>query len=49
VLAWGPGLEARGAPPRPYLLRMFVDIERNPPEIVTGYWTSRIEKYRSSP
>ena len=39
----------RGAPPRPYLLRVFVDIDRDPPEIVTGYWTSRIGKYRSSP
>lgn len=39
----------RGASQRPYLLRVFVDIDRNPPEIVTGYWTSRIDKYRSSP
>ena len=39
----------RGAPPRPFLLRVLVDIDRTPPEIVTGYWTSRIGKYRSSP
>jgi hypothetical protein len=39
----------RETPPRAFLLRVFVDIDRNPPEIVTGYWTSRIGKYRSSP
>jgi hypothetical protein len=39
----------RGTPPRPYLLMVFVDTDRDPPEIVTGYWTSRIGKYRSSP
>ncbi len=37
----------RGEPSRPYLLRVFVDIDRMPPEIVTVYWTSRIGKYRS--
>jgi len=28
---------------------VFVDIDRDPPEIVTGCWTSRIGKDRSSP
>ncbi len=31
----------------PYLLRVFIDIDRTPPEIVTAYWTSRVDKYRS--
>jgi len=34
-----------GEPPRTYLLRIFVDIDRSPPHIVTVYRTSRIEKY----
>ncbi|QQS47657.1 MAG: DUF4258 domain-containing protein [Acidobacteriota bacterium] len=29
----------------PYLIRIFVDIDRNPPEIVTVYRTSKIQKY----
>jgi hypothetical protein len=33
-----------------YLLRIFVDIDRQPPEVVTAYRTSKIEKYwRSEP
>ena len=28
-----------------YLLRVFVDVNRNPAEVVTVYRTSRIEKY----
>jgi len=32
-----------------YLVRVFVDIDRAPPEIVTAYRTSRISKYRSRP
>ena len=28
-----------------YLVRVFMDIDRNPPEIVTAYKTSKIEKY----
>lgn len=28
-----------------YLIRIFVDIDRNPIEVVTGYKTSKIEKY----
>ncbi len=30
-----------------YLLRVFVDVDRQPPEVVTVYRTSKIEKYRS--
>ena len=34
-----------GAPQRAYLLRVFVDLDREPPEVVTVYRTSKIEKY----
>jgi len=34
-----------GAPVRVYLLRVFVDTDRRPAEVVTAYRTSRIEKY----
>jgi hypothetical protein len=34
-----------GAPSRIYLLRVFVDIDRRPPEVVTAYRTSQVEKY----
>nr|MBC7245068.1 DUF4258 domain-containing protein [Chloroflexota bacterium] len=34
-----------GEPPRLYLLRVFVDIDRTPPEVVTVYRTSKIAKY----
>jgi len=30
-----------------FLIRVFVDVDRLPPEIVTAYRTSKIEKYRS--
>jgi hypothetical protein len=30
-----------------YLLRVFVDVDRSPAEVVTVYRTSKIEKYRS--
>ncbi len=30
---------------RIYLLRVFVDIDRKPPEVVTAYRTSKIKKY----
>lgn len=33
------------APPKTYLLRVFVDIDRIPPEVVTVYRTSKIAKY----
>jgi hypothetical protein len=32
-----------------HLLRVFVDVDRNPPELVTVYRTSQIDKYRSKP
>jgi len=35
----------RGDPPRLYLLRVFVDVDRKPPEVVTAYRTSKIGKY----
>ena len=36
---------ALGNPPRLYLIRVFVDVDRTPPEVVTVYRTSKIEKY----
>jgi len=38
-----------GEPARKYLVRVVVDIDRKPPEVVTAYKTSRIEKYRNTP
>jgi hypothetical protein len=32
-----------------YLVRVFVDIDRTPFEVVTAYRTSKIDKYRSRP
>ena len=34
-----------GHPPQTYLLRVFVDVDRTPPEVVTVYRTSKITKY----
>lgn len=34
-----------GEPPKHYLVRVFVDVERYPAEVVTVYRTSKIEKY----
>ena len=34
-----------GEPPKEYILRVFVDTDRNPPQVVTAYRTSKIEKY----
>ena len=34
-----------GEPSKEYILRVFVDTGRNPPQIVTVYRTSKIEKY----
>ena len=34
-----------GEPPKTYLLRVFVDIDRIPPEVVTVYRTRKITKY----
>lgn len=35
-----------GDPARDTLVRVFVDIDRTPPEIVTAYRTSKLAKYR---
>jgi hypothetical protein len=37
-----------GSLPRTYLLRVFVDVNRTPPEVVTAYRTSKITKYWST-
>jgi hypothetical protein len=34
-----------GEPPKTYILRVFIDIDRKPPYVVTVYRTSKIEKY----
>jgi len=34
-----------GDPPQMYLLRVFVDVDRLPPEVVTVYRTSKVAKY----
>jgi hypothetical protein len=34
-----------GEPVKVYLLRVVVDVDRNPPEVVTAYRTSKIDKY----
>jgi hypothetical protein len=34
-----------GEPLKAYVLRVFVDIDRKPPYVVTVYRTSKIEKY----
>jgi len=40
----------KGEPSKTYLLRVFVDVDRQPPEVVTVYCTSKISKYwRSEP
>jgi hypothetical protein len=31
-----------------YILRVFVDVDRSPPEVVTAYRSSKIEKYWSN-
>jgi hypothetical protein len=31
------------------LLRVFVDVDRRPPAVVTAYRTSKLEKYRRTP
>jgi len=38
-----------GNPPGDRLLRVLVDVDRDPPEVVTAYRTSKISKYRSPP
>ena len=34
-----------GEPSKGYLLRVVVDVDRDPPEVVTVYRTSKVEKY----
>ena len=34
-----------GSPPKTYLVRVILDTERSPSEIVTAYRTSKISKY----
>ena len=34
-----------GEPPKACLLRVFVDTDRFPPEVVTAYQTSKVAKY----
>ena len=34
-----------GEEAEPYLVHVFVDIDRDPPEVVTVYRTSKMEKY----
>ena len=34
-----------GFPPKTYLIRVIADTDRNPPEIVTAYRTTKITKY----
>jgi hypothetical protein len=34
-----------GEPSKTYLLRVFVDLDRDPPEVVTVYRTSKVDKY----
>jgi hypothetical protein len=38
-------LTLQGTPPRIYLVRILVEVDREPPEIVTAYRTSKIMKY----
>jgi len=37
---------AQGEPPKVYLLRVIVDLDRDPPAVVTVYRTSKVDKYR---
>ena len=34
-----------GTPARDYLVRVFVDVDREPPVVVTAYRTSKVDKY----
>lgn len=34
-----------GKPPQTYLLRVFIDVDRELPEVVTVYRTSKVTKY----
>jgi hypothetical protein len=37
--------KARGKPSKVYLMRVIVDVDLDPPAVVTIYCTSKIEKY----
>ena len=34
-----------GTPAREYVVRVFVDVDRRPPSVVTAYRTSKLDKY----
>lgn len=34
-----------GTPAREYLVRVFVDVDREPPAVVAAYRTSKVDKY----
>lgn len=34
-----------GDPPREFVLRVLVDLDRKPPEVVTAYRSSKVNKY----
>lgn len=34
-----------GDPAKTYLIRIFIDVDRTPPEVVTVYRTSKVAKY----
>ena len=34
-----------GVPPKIFLLRVFVDMDSKPPEVVTAYRTTKVQKY----
>lgn len=36
---------AMGDPPKTYLVRVIVDVDRRPAEVVTAYRTSKMAKY----
>jgi hypothetical protein len=38
-----------GEPVKTYLVRVFVDVDRRPAEVVTAYRTSKIDKYWRHP
>jgi len=49
VLPVRPGRVVAQAVIGAYLVRVFVDVDRTPAEVVTVYRTSKIEKYGSRP
>jgi len=49
VLPVRPGRVVAQALSGNHLIRVFVDIDRTPPEVVTAYRTSQISKYRRQP